>query len=307
MTPNAESSYAPICEPVTLAPGEFVRVRRVSWPADSRGADRFLHFHDVAEMVVFDRVEGEFRCGAMHAPINDRSIVYAPPMAPHDFVLNAGAKAWTLVQFDVFALRAVGGGLSSIWPEHPVFLPQDGEAAARLRMLADWLIDMVQQEAGITDKASVATLMLSILNKTGQPALSADDKAAPLPGHRVQRALQRLHERPGEALSVQTAASLCGLSPAYFSRLFRSRHGMPFRDYVRIHRLQLAAQRLADERESLSQISYALGFASPSHFSACFRQRFGVTPRAYRTGARRLTSTIQDAAKATPRSAATPL
>lgn len=300
MPSNSESSYAPICEPVTLAPGEFVRVRRISWPARSPGADRFLHFHDVAEIVVFDQVEGEFRCGALHAPINDHSIVYAPPMAPHDFVLNAGAKAWTLVQFDVIALRAAGKGLSLTWPKHPVSVAQPSEAAARLRMLADWLLEMVRQSAGITDKAAVASLMLSLLGGTAPPDVNADRKDPPPPGHRLQRALQRLHEQPGEALPVETAASLCGLSPAYFSRLFRRCHGTPFRDYIRVHRLQLAAQRLADDRENLSQISYALGFASPSHFSACFRQRFGVTPRAYRRAAKRLTSTARAAPSSSP-------
>ena len=294
---GAESHYAPICEPVTLAPGEFVRVRRISWPAQSRGADRFPHFHDVAEIVVFDQVEGEFHCGDLHAPINDHSIVYAPPMAPHDFVLNAGAKAWTLVQFDVIALRAASKGLSLTWPKRPVSAPYPSETAARLRMLADWLLDMVRQGAGDSEKAAVASLMLSLLGRTAPPDTDADRKNPPPPGHRVQSALQRLHERPGEPLPVETAASLCGLSPAYFSRLFRRCHGMPFRDYVRVHRLQLAAQRLADDRETLSQISYALGFASPSHFSACFRQRFGVTPGAYRTGARRLTSSGHDVAK----------
>jgi AraC-like DNA-binding protein len=283
-----ESSYAPICEPVTLAPGEFVRVRRVTWPAGSRGLDRFLHFHDVAEIVVFDRVQGEFHCGAVHAAIDNRSIVYAPPMVPHDFVLNPGAKAWTLVQFDVIALRAAGKGLSLTWPKHPVSAPQPSQAAARLRMLADWLLEMVRQNAGVTDKLAVASLMLSLLGAMAPTESDADRQDPAPPGHRVQPALQRLHEQPGAALPIETAASLCSLSPAYFSRLFRRCHGMPFRDYVRVHRLQLAAQRLADDRENLSQISYALGFASPSHFSACFRQRFGVTPRAYRTGARRL-------------------
>jgi len=283
-----ESRYAPICEPVTLAPGEFVRVRRVRWPAGSRGLDRFLHFHDVAEIVVFDQVQGEFHCEAVHAAIDDHSIVYAPPMAPHDFVLNAGVKAWTLVQFDVIALKAAGKGLSPTWPKRAVSVPPAGDAAPRLRMLADWLLDMVRQSAGVTDKAAVASLMLSLLDRAAPADSAADRGNPPPPGHRVERALQRLHEQPGEALPVETAASLCGLSPAYFSRLFRRCHGMPFRDYVRVHRLQLAAQRLADDRENLAQISYALGFASPSHFSACFRQRFGVTPREYRAGARRL-------------------
>lgn len=290
MPQGSESACTPICEPVTLPPGEFVRVRRASWPFRSRGADRFLHFHDVAEIVVFDQVEGEFRCGGLQAPIANHSIVYAPPMAPHDFVLNPGAKSWTLVQFDVIALKAAGMGLSLRWPTHAVSVPYPSEAAARLSMLADWLLDMVRQRASITEKAAVASLMLSLLDRSA-PAEFGDGRVAPPPpGHRLQRALQRLHEQPGQVLPVEAAASLCGLSPAYFSRLFRRCHGMPFRDYVRVHRLQLAAQRLANDRETLSQISYALGFASPSHFSASFRRRFGLTPREYRGAAGRLTT-----------------
>jgi AraC-like DNA-binding protein len=297
---GSESSCAPICEPVTLAPGEFVRVRRISWPTYSRGADRFPHFHDVAEIVVFDQVQGEFRCGGLHAPIDNHSIVYAPPMAPHDFVLNPGAKAWTLVQFDVIALKAAGMGLGLRWPAQAISTPHPSEAAARLRMLADWLLDMVRQGAGIADKAAVASLMLGLLDRAAPPDSGAGHKEPQPPGRRLLRALQRLHEQPGEPLPVETAASLCGLSPAYFSRLFRRCHGMPFRDYVRVHRLQLAAQRLANDQENLSQISYALGFASPSHFSASFRQRFGVTPREYRDAAGRLTNT-EAALEAAPR------
>ncbi len=295
MPSGSDSNRAPICEPVTLAPGEFVRVRRISWPTHSGGGGGFLHFHDVAEIVVFDRVDGEFHCGAVHAPIDDRSIVYAPPMAPHDFVLKAGAKAWTLVQFDVIALKAAGMGPDLRWPTQAISVSGFSEAAARLRMLSDWLLDMVRRGAGVTDKAAVASLMLGLLVGAAPPE-SAGPKPPRPPGHRLQRALQRLHEQPGQALPVETAASLCGLSTAYFSRLFRRCHGLPFRDYVRVHRLQLAAQRLANDQESLAQIAYALGFASPSHFSSSFRQRFGVTPRDYRGAAGRLTIT-----EATPR------
>jgi AraC-like DNA-binding protein len=297
---GSEAPCAPICEPVTLAPGEFVRASRISWPARHRVADRFLHFHDVAEVVVFDHVDGEFHCGGLRAPIGDQSIVYAPPMAPHDFVLSPGAKAWTLVQFDVIALRAAGRGLDLRWPTQAICLSRPSEAAARLRILADWLLDMVRQGAGITDKAAAASLMLGLLIRAAPPESDACRNEPRPQGHRLQRAVQRLHEQPGKALSVETAASLCGLSPAYFSRLFRRCHGLPFRDYVRIHRLQLAAQRLANDHENLSQISYALGFVSPSHFSASFRQRFGVTPREYRSAAGRLTST-EATFQATPR------
>jgi hypothetical protein len=99
--------------------------------------------------------------------------------------------------------------------------------------------------ASVAEKAAAATLMLSLLGQCAPPEPIGEDAAASPPGHRLQRALERLREHPGTALPVEAAASLCGLSPAYVSRLFRRCHRMPFREYVRVHRLQLAAQRRA--------------------------------------------------------------
>jgi AraC-like DNA-binding protein len=278
--------YMPICEPVTIPPSDCVRVRRAWWPSDSPGADRFLHFHDLAEIVVFERVEGEFHCGSIRAPIGAGSTIYAPPMAPHDFVFQAGQRSWTLVQIDMNALTACGPAELG-WPTRPLCARPTGPVAERIRILTRWLVDLAGSEANPAESAAVAALLLTALGtlQDREATAAPDDR---LPGHRLQAALERLHRQPGAALPVQTAATLCGLSVAYFSRLFRSCYGRPFSDHIRIHRLQLAAQRLAADRESLSQIAYALGFASPSHFSACFRERFGMTPSAYRAGARRL-------------------
>jgi AraC-like DNA-binding protein len=61
---------------------------------------------------------------------------------------------------------------------------------------------------------------------------------------------------------------------------------MTFTDYARTYRLHLAARRLASSDSSISEIAYGVGFSSPAHFTARFRERFGMTPRAYRGSAR---------------------
>jgi AraC-like DNA-binding protein len=61
---------------------------------------------------------------------------------------------------------------------------------------------------------------------------------------------------------------------------------MTFTDYARIYRLHLAARRLVDSGSPVSEIGYGVGFTSPAHFTARFRERFGMTPRAYRASAR---------------------
>jgi AraC-like DNA-binding protein len=99
-------------------------------------------------------------------------------------------------------------------------------------------------------------------------------------------ALERLRSSPAEPLSLENAAVMCSLSPAYFSRRFRQVFGMTFTDYSRIHRLHLAARRLVATRAAVSAIAYGTGFSSPAHFAARFRERFGMTPREYRRSAR---------------------
>jgi AraC-like DNA-binding protein len=64
---------------------------------------------------------------------------------------------------------------------------------------------------------------------------------------------------------------------------------MSFTEYARVHRLHLAARRLATSSRPVSQIAYEVGFSSPSYFTARFRERFAMTPREYRSGARRRT------------------
>jgi AraC-like DNA-binding protein len=98
--------------------------------------------------------------------------------------------------------------------------------------------------------------------------------------------LERLRAAPAEPIPLESAATMCSLSPAYFSRRFRQIFGMNFTEYMVIYRLHLAARRLLTTGAAISEIAYGVGFSSPAHFTARFRKRFGMTPREYRKSAR---------------------
>lgn len=274
----------PLCEPVDLPAGFSLRVEAIRLPPDAPAADRFLHFHDVAELVVFDAVEGEFLADGRRWPLRPGAIVFVPSMTPHDFVLTAGAKGWVLIQLEPFQIREleVRPGYSGLGqtictvPHEPV--------AGRIRVLIDWLLESAPETRAPHTGAIVELLMNAVSSL-------AEDRPAPdrsAPRHRLHRAVEQLGRAPGEPFSLEAAAALCRLSPAHFSRSFKRTYGEAFSDYVRVYRLHLAARRIAIGRESFSEIAYSLGFASPSHFAARFKDRFGMTPRQYRrvTGAR---------------------
>jgi AraC family transcriptional regulator len=78
----------------------------------------------------------------------------------------------------------------------------------------------------------------------------------------------------------EIAASIHG-SPVYLTQVFAQVEGMPL---YRYHlRLRLArALDLLSRHDDLSGLAQDLGFSSHSHFSAAFRQAYGVTPAQFR-------------------------
>jgi AraC family transcriptional regulator len=95
-----------------------------------------------------------------------------------------------------------------------------------------------------------------------------------------------LAAHPGEAWSLATLAQHVHSSPWHLARTFRELAGAPLHRYQLRARMAAALDEVLDSRRDLTTIGIALGFSSHSHFTACFRATFGVTPSALRRGAR---------------------
>ena len=203
----------------------------------------------------------------------------------HDYALDRGAMDWLLVQVDPYVIERLGL-LADVSPlSRPLCAVPDARLRARIELLGEWLIEASSSD---TPDASVdriiELLLLSVAEAPASDPVGHSD--APQQSERLLPALERLRTRPSEPLSLESAATLCRLSPTYFSRRFRQLFGMTFSDYSRIHRLHLAARRLVGGSAGISEIAFGVGFSSPAHFSARFRERFGMTPREYRASAR---------------------
>jgi AraC family transcriptional regulator len=73
-----------------------------------------------------------------------------------------------------------------------------------------------------------------------------------------------------------------GGSPVYLTQLFQQVEGLPLYRY----HLRLRLARALDElalRGDISSLAQDLGFSSHSHFSAAFKQSYGVTPGEFRS------------------------
>ena len=100
-------------------------------------------------------------------------------------------------------------------------------------------------------------------------------------GHpQLARALVAVHERPGEAWSLERMAAAAGVSRSRFAGLFKELMGDTPAEYLLGWRLSLACQALR-RGQAVKQLADELGYATPSAFSRAFAQRMGCSPRAW--------------------------
>ena len=72
------------------------------------------------------------------------------------------------------------------------------------------------------------------------------------------------------------------LSPAHFSRAFRTSFGCSPLEYVTRRRMERAQGLMLSTDIPLSQIALDCGFADQAHFSRLFRRVVGESPRVWR-------------------------
>ena len=87
-------------------------------------------------------------------------------------------------------------------------------------------------------------------------------------------------------IGLDDAAREAGLSPFHFLRLFARVLGVTPHQYLVRTRLRRAARLLADERRSVTDVAFGVGFGDLSNFVRTFHRAAGVSPRAFRRAAK---------------------
>jgi len=98
----------------------------------------------------------------------------------------------------------------------------------------------------------------------------------------VRKTLTYIQHHFRESITLRDAAQQAGLSPNYYSECFHKQFGLSFQSYLQELRLQFAASLLRVSELPITEICFAAGFNTLSHFERLFKRRFGHSPRAFR-------------------------
>lgn len=102
---------------------------------------------------------------------------------------------------------------------------------------------------------------------------------------RVENFIETHLQEP--SLSPALIAAAAGISVRHLHRIFAA-EGCTVTEWIRERRLERCRTDLANLRlreRSITDIAFLWGFSDSAHFSHCFRQQFGVSPRQFRARA----------------------
>jgi AraC family transcriptional regulator len=104
---------------------------------------------------------------------------------------------------------------------------------------------------------------------------------ARLPAPVLARIDAYLEASAEQAITLEVLAGLANLSVFHFARRFKQTTGQSPYQYVLAWKIRRARQLLRAGELPVANISDALGFASPTHFSAAFKRAVGLSPREF--------------------------
>lgn len=117
--------------------------------------------------------------------------------------------------------------------------------------------------------------LMDVQADSGWLAAAADD--------RLTGALIAMHTRPEHRWTLAELSELAHLSRTAFFNRFQAHLGQTPGEYLQWWRLQLAAQKLKESRESISEVAMAVGYESASAFARAFKRAMGHSPNNFRS------------------------
>ncbi len=143
--------------------------------------------------------------------------------------------------------------------------------------------------AGFSRKDALA--VISFLKSTAQTLArlrinqkedAGREAVSPATEQKVHKAIEYIKKNYRADISREGLAASLDINPDHLGKAFKSITGEKIGDYINRLRVTDAAKRLAESKEKIIEIAYAVGFESLSTFNRAFGKIMGVSPQEYR-------------------------
>ena len=99
---------------------------------------------------------------------------------------------------------------------------------------------------------------------------------------KIQKALDFVALHYSENITVEEAAAVSGYEKSSFCRSFKNATNKTFHNYLNMYRIKKARVLLTETNDSISAISFRVGFTQHKNFCRLFKEMNGTSPSDYR-------------------------
>lgn len=135
----------------------------------------------------------------------------------------------------------------------------------------------------VVEVNNVSVIEVPSVEAVPQPVPTAMRSESELQRERLVEWL-RAHYSESE-LDADAVAKGCGIPRDRLATLLKDGYGMAFKPFLNELRLTEAARLLRETDRSISEIAFAVGYNSHTHFTRVFRERYRTTPGEWRESA----------------------
>jgi AraC family transcriptional regulator len=129
---------------------------------------------------------------------------------------------------------------------------------------------------------SIATALLVHLRQYySSEVISIAEYCDGLAKRKLERVIDYIDANLDRDLGLQELANIVCMSPRYFAELFKKSTGLTPHQYIIALRVDRAKKLLLQEKLSIADIAYTVGFANQSHLNLHFKRLVGVTPKQF--------------------------
>jgi AraC-like DNA-binding protein len=186
---------------------------------------------------------------------------------------------WEYIWVEFDGLRAYESlRLAGLSMKSPIYTPVNREAGRKLQEIMQYIVN--HHEEPPMHLIGYGFLFLNQLTEGSADRRTHTDKR--LQDFYMKEAMTFIEQNYHRDISIEDVANTCGLSRAYFGKLFRNATGETPQSFLINYRMNCATQLLKDGHLSVQEVGRRVGYENQLHFSRAFKSVYGMSPSSYR-------------------------
>jgi AraC-like DNA-binding protein len=238
-------------------------------------------------LVLFGMLSGDFTLrypdGRIFPQSNKRGMHYLKPGAIYVIYLFAGQKYHSVYISPSTVLLT---GLAGSYPHLLQLLKADTlfvlpyskfgkKAHKEIQNLKNWVIP--GQASVLYYNSRLSDFVLSYLEE-----IHRDNRITSVVIIQIEEFIALIQQFPEKPINVIEQAQRMGMTPRALENAFKSKKGITVLLFVQQQRMEKAKLRLLSTNDSISEISFEVGYTDHSYFSRVFKRTTGKTPHEFR-------------------------